>query len=478
MAKVQTYDVIVVGTGFASSFFLRGFLRRLPENARVLVLERGHKRDHDWQIENRKNSDIAHTDTFRRVGLSTKSWNFTIGFGGSSNCWSAGVPRMLPNDFRLRSLYGVGYDWPVSYDDLVPYYEEAEDVMSVSGPQDDSPFPRMKPYPQPPHRMAETDRLLQAKYPDSFFVQPTARARIATANRNQCCANGVCQLCPMDAKFTILNGMQAVWSDPRVEMLTGSEVLTVDVVGGTTARGVHYRQGGQIYSARADLVVLGANALFNPFIMLKSGMEHPLLGRRLNERAWAHVYVHYDGVDGFSGSTLITGHGYMFYDGPHRAHRGGVLLEAHNAPPVLRIGEFGKWRQAQCLKFVIEEEPEAFNRVEVDTEDSSRPLVTYKSHSEYALASFRKVPELAKELLSGLPVEKVIVEPELAQDDVHIQGTVMMGTDPSNSVVDDKMRCHSVPNLIVAGSSSFPTCPPANPTLTLSALALRAAVLL
>ena len=478
MAKVQTYDVIVVGTGFASSFFLRGFLRRLPENARVLVLERGHKRDHDWQIENRKNSDIPHTDTFRRVGLSTKSWNFTVGFGGSSNCWSAGVPRMLPNDFRLKSLYGVGYDWPVSYDDLVPYYEEAEDVMAVSGPEDAWPFPRTKPYPQPPHRMADTDRLLQAKYPDAFFVQPTARARIATANRNQCCANGVCGLCPMDAKFTILNGMQAVWSDPRVEMLTGCEVLTVDVAGGTTARGVHYRQGGQIFSARADLVVLGANALFNPFIMLKSGMEHPLLGRRLNERAWAHAYVHYDGVEGFSGSTLITGHGYMFYDGPHRAQRGGILIEAHNAPPVLRIGEFGKWRHAQCLKFVIEEEPEAFNRVEIDPDNSGRPLVTYKSHSEYALASFRKVPELAEELLSGLPVEKVIVEPELAQDDVHIQGTVMMGTDPSNSVVDDKMRCHSVPNLIVAGSSSFPTCPPANPTLTLSALALRAAALL
>ena len=116
--------------------------------------------------------------------------------------------------------------------------------------------------------------------------------------------------------------------------------------------------------------------------------------------------------------------------------------------------------------------------MEIDPDDPNRPLVTFVSHSEYALASFRKLPQLVEELLTDLPVEKVTIEPELAQDDIHIQGTVMMGHDPSDSVVDDKMRCHSVPNLFVVGSSSFPTCPPANPTLTLSALALRAAVLL
>jgi choline dehydrogenase-like flavoprotein len=477
MAQVSSYDLIVVGTGFASSFFLRGFLKRSAANSRVLVLERGRKLDHDWQVEHRSNSDIIHTDTFRKAGLSSKSWNFTIGFGGSSNCWSATTPRMLPNDFRSKSLYGVGYDWPVTYDDLALYYDEVEEVMSVSGPDAPWPVPRTKPYPQPPHRMTEPDRLLQAKYPDAYFAAPSARARIATPDRNQCCANGVCTLCPMDAKFTILNGMRDVYKDPRVEVLTGSEVLAVDVVGGKTARGIIYRQDGREYSANADLVFLGAHAIFNPFIMLKSGINHPLLGRRLNERAWAHMLVHFDGVEGFSGSTAMTAHGYMFYDGPHRAERGAMIIEAHNSPPVLR-SEFGKWRQAQLFKFAIEEEPDQSNRVEIDPHDPSLPLVTFNAHSEYALASFRKIPELAEELFSGLPVEKIIVEPELAPDHVHIQGTVMMGNDPSNSVVDDQMRCHSIPNLIVGGSSVFPTCPPANPTLTLSALSLRTAALL
>jgi choline dehydrogenase-like flavoprotein len=78
---------------------------------------------------------------FAGLAYSPKSWNFTIGFGGSSNCWAAGVPRMLPNDFRLKSLNGVGYDWPVSYDNLASYYDEVEDVMSVSGPRHNWPFP-------------------------------------------------------------------------------------------------------------------------------------------------------------------------------------------------------------------------------------------------------------------------------------------------------------------------------------------------
>ena len=477
MDDLQTYDLIIVGTGFASSFFLQRYLKRLPATAHVLVLERGVKNDHAWQIENRSNSNIASADTFRREGLPSKSWNFTVGFGGSSNCWAANVPRMLPNDFRVKSLYGVGYDWPVSYDDLAPYYEEVENIMAVSGPLGASPYPRRSPYPQPPHRMSEPDRLLKAKYPDAYFAPPTARARIATADRNQCCANGVCQLCPVDAKFTILNGMRSVYEDARVELLTGCEALAVDVHAGNNARAIDFSQGGRLRRAKADLIVLGANALFNPFLMLKSGLSHPQLGRRLNERAWAHATVYYDGVEGFSGSTAITGLGYMFYDGPHRSERGGILVEGHNAPPRFRR-EFGKWRQAQFLKFVIEEEPEAINRVEIDRADPSRPVVTYESHSNYAMASFRKLPQLIEEMLSGLPVEKFILEPTIVQDDVHIQGTVMMGHDPSISIVDDKMRCHSVPNMIVLGSSAFPTCPPANPTLTLSALAMRAAELL
>jgi choline dehydrogenase-like flavoprotein len=126
------YDAIVVGTGFASSFFLRAWLAAAPANARALVLERGPRTPHDRQIEARHNSPVDHHDTYIPAGDPAKDWWFTVGFGGGSNCWWACTPRMLPSDFQLASRYGVGRDWPVQYDALEPFYAEAEDIMAVS----------------------------------------------------------------------------------------------------------------------------------------------------------------------------------------------------------------------------------------------------------------------------------------------------------------------------------------------------------
>lgn len=81
---------------------------------------------------------------------------------------------MLPNDFEMMTRYGVGRDWPISYDDLAPYYTEVEQVMQIAG-SDTTPFPDRPNYPLPGHRMSDPDRALQAAYPGHYFNQPTAR---------------------------------------------------------------------------------------------------------------------------------------------------------------------------------------------------------------------------------------------------------------------------------------------------------------
>ena len=149
---MQNYELIVVGTGFASSFFLHEYLRLRDDGARVLVLEKGEDRPHAWQLE-----DPTAIERASRASIESpnreKDWRFSIALGGGSNCWWAVAPRLHPNDFRIRSLYGVGRDWPLSYDDLEPWYVRAERAMAVSGP-DDAPFPRSAPYPLPPHRLS------------------------------------------------------------------------------------------------------------------------------------------------------------------------------------------------------------------------------------------------------------------------------------------------------------------------------------
>jgi choline dehydrogenase-like flavoprotein len=83
--------------------------------------------------------------------------------------------------------------------------------------------------------------------------------------------------------------------------------------------------------------------------------------------------------------------------------------------------------------------------------------------------------ELLPKLLAALPVERFKIDSYLNSTEAHIQGTTVMGDDPADSVIDRNMVHHRVRNLLVMGSGAFPTGAPANPTLTISALALRAA---
>ena len=466
------FDLICVGSGFANTFFLVDYLRRAGPQARVLVLERGRHNSHDWQLENRRNSNIDWKDTYIRQGDPGKDWRFTIGFGGGSNCWFGQTPRMMPSDFRMKSLYGVGEDWPVSYDDLEPFYQEAEEIMMISGPSDDSPVRRSKPYPQPPHRFHGADRLLKQAYPDHHFAMPTVRARVETKNRPPCCSNGVCHLCPVDAKFTIQNEMMGLFEDPRVVLLMEAEVLAVETRGDVAA-GVRYRFQGREYLAEGDLVVLGANALFNPFILLRSDIRHPRLGRRLSEAAslWGEVFL--NGVDCFDGSTVTTGLNYAAYEGPHRRERGAFTIETWNHGP-LRVA-YGKWRSVLHIYITIEDLPLEQNRVELSSEDPSRPVAIFEGHSPYLHRGVEAVKTEVSRIMAPLPVEKVVFRDELGRNGGHIQGTAMMGDDPETSVVDRHLIHHRLRNLLVLGASAFPTGPCANPTLTLCALSLWSA---
>jgi choline dehydrogenase-like flavoprotein len=465
-----SYDLVLVGTGFASTFFLHSYLQAASKRARVLVLERGQRYSLKWQLENREHLGRLREGTFINTNPD-KPWIHSPIFGGGSNCWWGCTPRFLPNDFRLRSAYGVGLDWPLGYDDLETFYQEAEELMAVSGPADAGPFPRRRPYPQPPHRLSDPDKVLKRAYPGQFFEMPTARARTPTRNRPPCCATGTCELCPIDAKFTIANELGSLYADPRVTLLLGATVEEV-LHAGSQASGVRFQHEGGTREARGDLVGLGANALFNPHLLLRSGLDHPLLGTRLNEQMSLSVVVHLRGLDSFQGSTSLTGHGYMLYDGPHRARHAACLMETSNLP-VLRL-ERGRWRQRLEIKFIFEDLPDPANRVELARRRPGLPRVRWQGHSEYARRGAEALLASLPRLLAPLPVEEV-AHHEYNETESHILGTALMGHSPEDSIVDRNLVHHRLRNLLVLGGSAFPTSSPANPTLTIAALSLWAA---
>jgi choline dehydrogenase-like flavoprotein len=198
------------------------------------------------------------------------------------------------------------------------------------------------------------------------------------------------------------------------------------------------------------------------------------VGRGLGEQVSVQVDVMLKGVNAFQGSTSITGLGYMLYGGEHRRERAGALMEVWNVP-VLRA-ERGRWRERVVLKFIYEDLPQADNRVTVDETDVARPIVDFKGCSDYAERGIAALESDLSRVLVALPVEGYEIEQRRAgSSESHIMCTTPMGRNPADSVVDEALVHHRIRNLLVLGSSVFPTAAPANPTLTITALSLRAA---
>jgi choline dehydrogenase-like flavoprotein len=471
----QSYDVILVGTGFAASFFLMRYLEKASPNVKVLVLELGGADTKAWQLQNRRSSSLSPKQVFLNR-TPAKPWLTSPGFGGNSKCWYGGTTRMMPGDFRMRSRYSVGVDWPISYDDLEEHYGVVESVMLVSGPAD-SPMPRSRPLPLPPHRFSDPDLALKQRFPAGWYHVSTSRASIPTGKRGVCCATGICELCPVDAKFTIQNGLASIYCDPRVSLQLLSNVETVDIEGGV-AKGAVYSRYGRPEHATADLVVLAASALFNPAILLRSGVTHPRLGRGLHEQMNVIVTLDLHGMKAYNGSTLLTGLGYMFYEGEHRREHAGCLIETWNSPfhltsTALRF-ERGRWNERVLLGFLFDDLPRQDNFVDVSAQSTRLAETHFNGYSDYALRGASKIPRMIDKLADALPIERV-VSTFNAPTSGHIQGTVVMGIDPLDSIVDRHLVHHQVRNLLVLGASSYPTASPAYPTLTVSALSLWAA---
>jgi choline dehydrogenase-like flavoprotein len=467
----MTYDLVVIGSGFGALFFLEGYLAARP-NDRVLVLERGAYRSHAWQIEHATNSLITPSDSHKQPD-GQKPWNYTIGFGGGTNCWYGQAPRFHPTDFKLHSRYGVGQDWPLDYDELEPFYVRAEQHMSVSGSEEMGQIlPRSAPFPQPPHRMSAVDRVMRRAQPEFHFPIATARSRVPTPTRAVCCSSARCHLCPVDAKFTANNGFQDLLNHPGVDVVLHAEVTHLEhrnaVVHGAT-----FRKEGRERTARGELFVLGANAIHSPAILIRSGLNRAPTGSGLHEQVGIGVEAFLDGLDNFDGSTLTTGLNYALYDGPFRAEHGGALVYFENRWPYGLRPEPGRWRQILPLVLNIEDLPLERNHVTVDLADGMA-YVDHPQVSAYAERGIKAALARLEGLLAPLPVERIEFRQRRSTES-HILGTLRMGTDPVSSVIDAGQVHHDVRNLVVVGSAVCPSCSCANPSLTVAALSLRAA---
>jgi choline dehydrogenase-like flavoprotein len=522
MMRVEPAEVLVIGAGAAGGVL---GLRLAEAGFRVVCLEQGrwhHQSEYpgqyaDWELLAQKqwSADPNVRGLDEDYPINTAAAEVTPlmynAVGGSTVLYAADWPRMLPSDFRVRSLDGVADDWPLSYVELEPYYDRTDVQIGVSGLAGDPAYPPASDPPLPPLPIgAEGMSVARAHSRLGWHWWPGRNAILSAPyqGRRPCVQWGACmQGCPEGAKAStdLTHWPRAIELGARV--VTGARVhrITTDRSGLTT--GAEYLdRDGRAYFQPAEVVVVAANAVGTARLLLLSAQRgHPdglanssgLIGRRLMMHPFAIVTGLFDETfDTWRGHVGCRIASLEFYetDSSRGFVRGAKWSMAPstggplNAAMPTRAGE-AMWgaghhravreRFGHMLSWGIfgEDLPDPDNRVELDATltDSSgipAPAVTYTvSENSRRLLSFHC--DRATESLTEAGAHRVDVTTTLRQSGWHLMGTARMGTDPGTSVVNPWGRTHDVANLFVVDGSVFVTSGGVNPTSTICALALR-----
>lgn len=455
----------------------------------------------------------------------------TVGGGGVHA--DGKVPRFREEDFALLSSYGPVEgasvaDWPVSYEELEPYYAEAERAIGVAGQAGANPFAawRSGPYPMPPGApmygatlsSEAADRLGLHPYP-----APTAANSVPYDGRPACNNCGFCAFfgCPIHAKGDPVAMLQRALRSHNAQLIAESFVSRV-LVRGRRATGVEVvGPDAEPLTIGARHVVVAGGAIETPRLLMLSGIEHPLLGRNLmvhfqtfaagvlKERLHTHrgravTHVHDDAVvmdEEARAAAREAGLPWI---------RGGMVEHGGPSLPVMEAKSY-PWGEAhqklmrsspirdRMWAFTMQGEdlPQPTNRVDLDPrvrDVRGFPVarVTYRPHRHELVASAHHGPKLLRVLEEmGATWARSATSPHVGPaiegfersesygsaipQSRHVMGTTRMGADPRTSVVDSYGRVHGFDNLFVADSSVFVTSAGYGPTLTLVALAARAA---
>jgi choline dehydrogenase-like flavoprotein len=529
----ETVDFVVVGSGAAGGVMARELSQA---GFTVLVLEQGPRlAPSDFEHDELKyiylhgitNSPFTSPQTFRRDPASAaerlpglNSLVYARIVGGSSTHYTANYWRFHEIDFNERSvlgsLSGTGFaDWPLSYAELEPYYTKVEWEIGVSGLAGSCPFdpPRTKPYPMPPLPVKSSGVLLERgarKLGLHPFPAPLAILSRPFRGRPACVHCGFCHSfgCEVMAKSSTLYTMiPEAEATGRCEVRPGSYVFRVETNDRGRATGVHYFDSEKRERfQRARAVVLSANGAETPRLLLNSasarfpqGLANSsgFVGKHLmfNHNTATHAVFEHELNE--HKSVQVTRVVHDFYDSdPKRGFYGGGGIDARiGRQPIgwalASGGDLPSW--GPDLRARLEAFPRSMvcaghttslpletNCVTLDPDVKDAwgiPAirVTYKDHPD-DLSTARFLRDRATEIMQAAGAQKIWNEDvtEMSRS-VHLLGTCRMGKSAATSVVDPYHRAHDVPNLFICDGSSFVTSGRGQPTMTIQALAFRAA---
>ena len=446
--------------------------------------------------------------------------------GGTSIHYTANHYRFRQDDFRIRSSTIEKYgeealpegsalaDWPFEYDDLEPYYEQAEVLIGISGQGGSNPFesPRANDYPMPPlPRSGYTALAHDAAEALGYhpFPLPAAITSVEYNGRPACTLCGYCTGfgCWNDAKSsTLVSAIPAAEATGNLEIRTESRVMRILTDDQGRATGVEYRdENGDMQVQPAGIVIVATYTYENVRLLLLSTSEQFPDGLAYY---MSHSYPGATGV--FPGMVLnqMSGTGSQAtsiddFNGDNFDHtglgfiRGGVMAAgmseatpigtSRSVPPGMPTwgAEYKRWLHEHSLSIggigvQLEVLPYEDNFMDLDpevTDEDGVPVIRLtfeikdneRKASEYILAK-------AEALLKEMGAEQTWVTPaDTLAVNSHAYGGTRAGDDPATSVVDQHGFAHDVPGLAILGASCFPSTTGYNPTQTVQAWAWRTA---
>lgn len=521
MSQDANYDVVVVGSGVAGALIAA----RLAEaGASVRILEAGPRTDRDAAVKRFRDGEYAYESPEwapQPAGQDLNNYYVQDGdvmfdsdyerrVGGTTWHWLGNCPRLLPSDFEMQTRFGVGVDWPMSYDDLEPWYLDAENELGVAGNSEHNDgSPRSGDYPMPPLPMAQGDLMFKeaaASLGLELLETPQARNSVeGFQGRSICCGNAMCiPVCPVQAKYDAT--VHTDIAEAAGAELTENAMVSKVVVGGDgSVTSVEYLDPeGAVHEVTGKIFVIAANAIETPRLFLMSTSEHApngvanssdQVGRNLADHPEARVTaVVPNAYTGYRGPLQLSGIDEV-REGEFRGERSAMRFQVSHsvgspqsvASALIAEGKVGLNLFSSIkeiapyqvrLASMLEQLPDPENRVtlaenELDPLGLPRPKLTY-SHDDYIAKGWEAANELHERMLEAVGATEIVHSENLGGVG-HLMGTCRMGDDPATSVADATGRTHDHENLYISGAALFPTSGTANPTLTIAALSLKTA---
>jgi choline dehydrogenase-like flavoprotein len=526
-------DVVIVGSGVVGALIADQLVR---QGHSVVILEAGLRIERATAVENWRNMPFPNRvgSDFQGLYPQAKSapaplyfppndyvalsgpsaGSFEQGYlrtvGGTTWHWAASCWRHLPVDFRMKSTYGVGRDWPISYDDLEPYYCRAEEQLGVAGPNDpsrQSPTERSRPYLMD---------MVPWAYGDTRFAEvvnahgyrsipiPQARSTRPWNGRPTCCGNNNCQpICPIGAMY---NGIHHVQSAEHhgAKVLAESVVYKIDTDEHNNVTAVHfYDANHQSHEAKGRAFVLACNGIETPrLLLLAANARNPngianssdQVGRNMMDHSGFHcTFLANEPLwlgRGPAQSSCIVGP----RDGAFRSKYSSNKMILNNISRVgpatdqaLKLGLVGKELDDEIrrraifgvdLSISLEPLPDQNNRLTL-SKTRRDPLGLACPDIHYDVGDYvRDGATAAHAQLEHIGKLFGAVEFEITKSlnaNNHIMGGTIMGSDPKDSVVDRDCRAHDHANLWLPGGGAMASASVVNTTLSMAAVGIKAA---